>query len=93
MLEMLFKLMALCLQCNGAQGKPDTAIYNLFLQRLRALDKHQHVLPSDLVFVDDKAKNIEAARVLGWQALLYNANTANPGTLEAGLAALGVRVN
>jgi len=44
--------------------KPDPAIFQLAAQRFG-------VAPAELVFLDDHAPNVAAARALGWQALLF----------------------
>ena len=44
--------------------KPDPAIYRILLERLA-------IPPAEVLFIDDKIANIEAARALGIQALLY----------------------
>ena len=47
--------------------KPDAIIYQIALQRYR-----QHLpdlQPQQLVFIDDLARNVEAARRLGWHAI------------------------
>ncbi len=44
--------------------KPDPAIFELAAQRFG-------VAPDDLVFLDDVAANVAAARVAGWQALQF----------------------
>ena len=36
--------------------------------------------------MDDKQKNIDAARAQGWHGLLYNASTASKGVFQAELA-------
>lgn len=68
-------------------GKPDPAIYRLFLERAKAIDSS--ITPADLLFVDDKAANVDAARAEGWQGLVYNAAHATPGALAAGCAERG----
>lgn len=67
-------------------GKPHADIYNLFFRRLRAIDPT--VTAGELrLFVDDKPKNVEAARALGWQGIVHDAKRARPGELAEGLAA------
>eukprot|EP00966_Prymnesium_polylepis_P275027 6355030-Prymnesium_polylepis.1 len=70
-------------------SKPEPAIYELFLDRLRALEPGTR--PEELVFVDDKEKNVAAARAQGWRGLCFNATKAAAGDLERALAALGLR--
>mmetsp|Transcript_50872 Transcript_50872/g.132228 ORF Transcript_50872/g.132228 Transcript_50872/m.132228 type:complete len:219 (-) Transcript_50872:177-833(-) len=68
-------------------GKPDLAIYRLFFERVKAIDSS--IVPADLLFVDDKVANVDAAQVEGWQGLVYNAAHASPGALAAGCAERG----
>ena len=69
-------------------GKPDPAIYRLFLERLQVLDPS--VTPSELLFVDDKKANVEAAMSMGWQGLVFNSGTASEGDFARECAALGL---
>ena len=66
-------------------GKPDPAIYQNFVERLRALDPS--VRPAELLFVDDKERNVEAAMSLGWRGLVFNAGTATKGDFARAVAA------
>ena len=68
-------------------AKPDPAIYNLFHDRLR--QKFGDIPASSLWFVDDKAKNVDAARALGWNGCVFNATTTMGGLLPE-LAAAGL---
>ena len=51
---------------SGREGvaKPERRIFELLLERTRRA-------PQDLLFVDDSARNVEAARALGIEAILY----------------------
>lgn len=51
---------------SGREGvtKPDARIYEILFERTRRK-------PQDLLFVDDVARNVEAAQRLGMQAVLY----------------------
>jgi FMN phosphatase YigB (HAD superfamily) len=69
-------------------AKPDARIYEIFFDRLR--HREPDVQLAELVFVDDKEKNVVAAQALGWQGICYNATTAATGELARGLAALGM---
>ena len=69
-------------------GKPNPEIYKLFFERLLLLD--ENVTPGELVFVDDKQKNVDAARALGWQGIVHDAKSASPNALAEELVALGV---
>ena len=56
---------------------------------MRKLDPS--VQPEDLVFVDDKAKNVEAAIVEGWQAVVHDARTCtSENALADALVAIGL---
>ena len=59
--------------------KPEPAIYALAAERFGAD-------PAELLFIDDHAPNVEAARAAGWQALRFE----SPAQCEAELRALGV---
>ena len=69
-------------------GKPDPAIYRLFAERLAALDSA--IMPDELLFVDDKAKNVEAAQALGWQGLVFDSRKAAVGDFARECAARGL---
>mmetsp|Transcript_15145 Transcript_15145/g.50319 ORF Transcript_15145/g.50319 Transcript_15145/m.50319 type:complete len:199 (-) Transcript_15145:304-900(-) len=69
-------------------GKPDPAIFALFFERLRRLEPG--VAPAELLFVDDKPANVEAARSLGWRGLVFSSKTAPAGGFAAECAALGL---
>ena len=66
-------------------AKPDAGIYNLFHDRLR--QKFGEIPASSLWFVDDKAKNVDAARALGWNGVVVNATTTTSGLLPELVAA------
>jgi len=59
-------------------SKPDPAIFELAAQRFG-------VVPADLVFLDDMAVNVAAAKAAGWRALLF----ANAVQTEAELRGAG----
>lgn len=48
-------------------AKPDNAIFALAQEKSR-------VEPSEILFVDDKVKNVEMAKKLGWQGIVFNPN-------------------
>lgn len=50
--------------CRVGEVKPDREIFSVARQRL-GLD------PAHLLFIDDREPNVEAARALGWPALVY----------------------
>jgi putative hydrolase of the HAD superfamily len=60
-------------------NKPDAGIYAHALARFG-------VPAGELLFIDDHAPNVEAARALGWQAVQF----ADAATLERDLVALGL---
>ena len=64
-------------------AKPEPAIFCLAVERLG-------LAPGECVFVDDWDKNVEAAREVGMQALLYRVDKGDD--LRAQLEALGVAV-
>jgi 2-haloacid dehalogenase len=66
---------------SGAEkiAKPDPAIYRLAEQRF------DHP-PGAMLFIDDNAANIDAARALGWQVHLFT----DAAALEANLTARGL---
>jgi 2-haloacid dehalogenase len=66
---------------SGLEGsvKPDRQIFDVLLRRY-GLDPHR------CVFIDDSARNIEAARELGMIALRYS----SPGQLRTDLDDLGI---
>jgi len=66
---------------SGDEGmkKPDTKIFQLLLERI----KHR---AERCVFIDDSAKNIEAAAGLGFDAILFK----SPDLLRSALAARGI---
>ena len=49
-------------------AKPDTRLYQIALERL-------DVQPEEVVFLDDAARNVDAARLLGMQAIQFQDNT------------------
>ena len=70
-------------------GKPDPAIFRLFIDRLRILDPSMTV--ADCLFVDDKAANVDAAIADGWHGLVFNAGTATPGAFAREVAVYGLK--
>jgi putative hydrolase of the HAD superfamily len=69
--------------CSAEVGmaKPDAGIYSLAADRLG-------LAPGDCVFVDDLDTNVEAARQVGMQGVLFRVDKGDD--LRAQLAALGV---
>jgi putative hydrolase of the HAD superfamily len=65
--------------------KPEPEIYDLTLERLRALDGAGDLAPSDCLFVDDVQPNVEAARALGMNAVHFQTNDQAVGEIEAAL--------
>ncbi len=66
--------------------KPDAAIYHEMFRRIDA--QLPGVRPEELVFIDDNAKNAQAASALGWNGIHHVGN----GATEARLRALGLPV-
>ena len=60
-------------------AKPDTAIFKMACDRF-------NVQPKTTIFIDDLPKNIEAAKALGFQAILFE----SPKTLRRDLAAINI---
>lgn len=77
-LSPLFDGRVLCSAEFGV-GKPDPAIFLRSAERLG-------LLPAEILFIDDKATNAEAARRVGMDALHY----AGPQALRASLQARGL---
>lgn len=59
--------------------KPDVRIYQRVLEKF-------HLQPSDCIFVDDKQKNVDAAKACGMQGLVFT----NADQLRSDLKQLGV---
>lgn len=62
--------------------KPDPAIFEAAARRFGAA-------PADLLFIDDVARNVEAARALGWQALQFRDAADCEAALPAGVLGPG----
>ncbi len=64
--------------CSGyvRLRKPDPAIYRLALEVLQ-------VPAAEVVFIDDRAKNAEAARALGMRAIVYTGSAALRAELQS----------
>ena len=60
--------------------KPDPAIYALAQRRLG-------VEPHEVVFLDDVAANVDAAREAGWHAVLHVSTPASIAELDRIIAA------
>ena len=65
--------------CQEGVRKPDEKIYKIVSDRLK-------MQPSDLVFIDDSAANVEAARLLGWKGIVFR----DADQLKKDLAILGI---
>lgn len=74
--------------CDAGCCKPDADIYKFFLKRLEAA--HPGLTASDCIFVDDKEKNVLAAKSLGFIGLRFDAAAAEPGELMRQLKLLGM---
>jgi putative hydrolase of the HAD superfamily len=65
-------------------AKPDPAIYELTADRLG-------VAPDEIVFLDDVAANVDAARAAGWHAVLHEDTARSIAELERIIAEGGDR--
>jgi putative hydrolase of the HAD superfamily len=65
--------------------KPEPGIYELTLERMRALDGAGDLVASDCLFVDDIEVNIDAARALGMTAVHFQTNDQAIDEIEAAL--------
>jgi putative hydrolase of the HAD superfamily len=66
--------------------KPEPEIYELTLERVRALDGLAELEPAECLFVDDIEVNIDAARALGLQAVHFRENDQAIPEIEAVVA-------
>ncbi len=66
--------------CEEGIAKPEPGIYHLACERLG-------VLPEEVVFLDDTAKNVEGARHLGIRAVLFQHNAQAIADVQAYLDA------
>jgi putative hydrolase of the HAD superfamily len=66
--------------------KPEPAIYELTLDRLRARDGLADLDPGECLFVDDVRANVEAARELGINAIRFRTNEQATAEIRAALA-------
>lgn len=55
------------LSCEVKSAKPDKEIYKIAQQQAK-------VAPQEILFIDDKEINVEAAKALGWQAIKFETN-------------------
>jgi epoxide hydrolase-like predicted phosphatase len=67
--------------------KPEPGIYELTLERMRALDGLADLRPSECLFVDDVEVNVEAARELGFQVVRFRSNEQAIADVEQAAAA------
>ena len=65
--------------------KPEREIYELTLERMRALDGAADLTAQDCLFVDDIEVNIEAARALGMTTVHFRTNDQAIPEIEAAL--------
>jgi putative hydrolase of the HAD superfamily len=65
--------------------KPEPAIYELTLERMRALDGLADLEPGHCLFVDDVEVNVEAARELGINAVRFRSNEQAIPEIESAL--------
>ncbi|KAL6044709.1 hypothetical protein QOT17_023185 [Balamuthia mandrillaris] len=69
-------------------AKPEQRIYEILLERLAKLDGE--LTPSQVVFIDDKGENCEAAKGCGLKAINFNAEQEPATNLLNALSKLGV---
>ncbi len=69
--------------------KPDPEIYELTLERVRALDGLAGLEPAECLFVDDVEANVDAARALGLKAVHFRENDQAIPEIEAAVAPKG----
>ncbi|KAL6066897.1 hypothetical protein QOT17_009258 [Balamuthia mandrillaris] len=69
-------------------AKPEQRIYEILLERLAKLDGE--LTPSQVVFIDDKGENCEAAKGCGLKAINFNAEQEPAANLLNALSKLGV---
>lgn len=56
------------LSCKLGVEKPSSKIYELLIEKMQ-------LPPSEILFIDDKVENVEAAKKLGIDAILFNSQT------------------
>jgi HAD superfamily hydrolase (TIGR01509 family) len=66
-------------------AKPDPAVYEVLLSRCR--QALPDVRADQVLFIDDKLENVEAARAMGIRAIQYNSRTTPAEQLARALAA------
>ena len=73
---------------SGREGvaKPDARIFEIALERMGGLP------PETVLFADDSRANVEAARALGFQAVLFEGPEAGPRAVAEALRAGGLQV-
>lgn len=72
-------------------AKPDAEIFKLTLDRLRK--RNPSIDPSQVLFIDDKKNNADAAAKFGFRALEFDASGSSEAEFHAKLAAFGLNVN
>lgn len=78
--------------CRERVKKPDSEIFRIALERGNAIfcEGSAKLLPAECVFIDDLLENVEAAKALGWNAILHSPVFVTGTMLK--LSELGVRV-
>lgn len=84
-LELRHKLASHLLGCS----KPDAQIYELAREKF---SEAESIPPHDIVFFDDLAENVVAARTLGWTAFTIDPTGDTVSQIRGYLASVGVRV-
>jgi putative hydrolase of the HAD superfamily len=67
--------------------KPEPEIYELTLERMRAMDGAGDLSPADCLFIDDLEQNVAAARALGMSGVQFRTNDQAIPEIEEALGA------
>lgn len=73
-----------------ALAKPDQAIFDLMFQRLKAVNPG--IAVSEVLFIDDKKNNVDAAIKYGFCAFEFDSSERSEADLVAKLAEHGVKL-
>lgn len=68
-------------------AKPKQSIYEIFFEKLQKIEPT--IQPGQLLFIDDKERNVATAQSLGWMGLCFNAAKAKRGALADAIRELG----
>jgi 2-haloacid dehalogenase len=73
-----------------ALAKPDQKIFDLMFQRLKAVSPD--IQPPEVLFIDDKTNNVDAAIKYGFHGFEFDASERTEADLVAHLAEFGVKL-